>query len=268
MALREDLWSARRRALEARESRERAELDAHRLLERAEEGTHRQIEARQEEDRARRKRAGLAARLKSAEDTLRLTEAQHASARAAAHRLSRLAGEAAERQAKAELAEEEALAEVARIDHELRRAELLPPATPVEVKATGFETGARPARPFLTSLVIGGVAMVVVVTAWTVGGSSDADPGAAERSSQPNHETTSGAVVPDAEGQSALDARRSLAAAGLSLAGVVPTVGTPGEVVRSVPAAGRNVTPGTPVTLYIGVEVNRYQRETFAFTGR
>lgn len=301
MAVRQELWSAKRKALETRQIRERAELDAQQLLERAK-------EARRAEDRARKELDRLTARLKAAEQTVRSAEAQHASASAAAGRVTRVAADAAEKKARAHQAEEAALAEVSRIEHRLRQADVVvkaapseeapseettsvvggdappviiddeadepgdepepTPARPTEARVAGFEMSGRPSRLLLASLAMGGLAIVVVVTAWALGGSSGVDPRAADpQGAQQNIETGTGAVVPDAEGLSAFDARRRLMAAGLSLAEVVPTPGIPGEVVRSVPAAGRHVPPGTPVTLYIGVEANRYEREvTSAFT--
>jgi hypothetical protein len=308
MTLREELWSAKRKALEARQSRERAELDAQRLFERAEEAAHRERELHLEAERARKERARLAARLKTTEETLRHSEAEHVSIADAARRLAHIAAEAATKEARARRAEEDALAEAARIEEELRPAdeeelrpadeEELPPADEVreerppdpampvaqdeppvvipDVEETSDEpeppapadraTRTRREKrdrqwgPFLASLVLAGSALGVGA-AWALV-TRDAEPtGAEPEGAEPSVTSPAGAVVPDAEGLTALDARRRLAAAGLTLAEVVPIPGTPGQVVGSVPAAGRRVTPGTPVTLYVGVERDRYDRE-------
>jgi hypothetical protein len=293
MTLREELWSAKRKALEARQSRERAELDAQRLSERSEEAAHRERELHLESERARKERARLAARLKAAEETLRHAEAEHASISDAARRLAHIATEAATKEGRARRAEEEALAEAARIEEELRPADEVreertpdpampvarrdeppvvipdveeasdepePPAAADEATGTRSEKRDRPWGPRLATLVLAGSALGVGA-AWALVSSDAEPPGAEPEGAEPSVTSAAGAVVPDAEGLSALDARRRLTAAGLTLAEVVPIPGTPGVVVGSVPAAGRHVTPGTPVTLYVGVERDRYDRE-------
>jgi hypothetical protein len=266
VALGEEPGSAGGKALEARQAREQAALDARLLLEQAQESARRETLVRHEAERAREERAGLAGQLTSAEDTARQVEARLASSAEDARRLAHLAGEAAAREAQARRAEEEALAEAARTADEIRR----------EAAATRPQERDRPPGPPLTLLLLGGLGSVivaVVIAAWVLGLPIGAEPPIAEPASPdstvergtgdvvPDTEGLSGDVVPDTEGLSALDARRRLIAAGFTLAEVVPTPGTPGQVVRSAPATGRHVTPGTPVTLYIGVKPNRYERE-------
>jgi hypothetical protein len=141
------------------------------------------------------------------------------------------------------------------------------PAAPVlGPPVAGFEEDPR--ERFFT--VLFGVLALVSVTASIVISSTSDGPRYArllplrEATTPGVGETTPGitVVVPDPGGLSALEARRKLVAKGLTLAGVTPTPGTPGVVVRSTPGPGREVSAGTGVTLYVGVEPKRYELET------
>jgi hypothetical protein len=68
--------------------------------------------------------------------------------------------------------------------------------------------------------------------------------------------------VPDVRGMSALDARTLLERAGLRLERSRPIIGTPGEVVATVPAIGGHVPTGTPITLLVGAEAQRIRIST------
>jgi hypothetical protein len=71
-----------------------------------------------------------------------------------------------------------------------------------------------------------------------------------------------GPVVPETAGLSAAEARNRLLASNLQVVRVVPTPGEPGVVMRSRPGAGRPVTPGMAVILYIGVDEARFEQES------
>lgn len=66
-----------------------------------------------------------------------------------------------------------------------------------------------------------------------------------------------GILVPDVRGESASDARLALQEAGLVFEGVEAAIGAPGRVLETSPAVGRLVEPDTPVTLIVGVEIER-----------
>ena len=66
-----------------------------------------------------------------------------------------------------------------------------------------------------------------------------------------------GIEVPNVRGMPASDARTELERAGLTFAEPRATLGTPGLVLRTEPNIGRQVPPGTPVTIVIGVEAER-----------
>jgi PASTA domain len=139
------------------------------------------------------------------------------------------------------------------------------PAAPVpRPPVSGF--GEDPARFFTVLFRV--MALVSVTASIVISSLSDGPRGRPlplrEATTPGVGETTPGitVVVPDPGGLSALEARRELAATGLTLAGVRPTPGTPGVVVRSTPEPGREVSAGTWVTLYVGVEPKRYERET------
>jgi serine/threonine-protein kinase len=73
----------------------------------------------------------------------------------------------------------------------------------------------------------------------------------------PAPQTTSGLVVPDVLGLSALDARRLLERSGLEVAASEPAPGPPGEVVGTSPRVAELVAPGTRVTLFVGTTSDR-----------
>jgi hypothetical protein len=265
--------AAQRKALKARERRQQIELEARRLYERAEAAALKAAEARQAREWARKERARRAVRLTTAEEDARQAEARHAATTDVARRLAEIAAHAAAEQNEARKAEEEALAEAARIEDEFRSTGEVRSKLPAEHAAPVVESDPPVLIPTVEELVsdrtrslgavgllLGALVLVVAVTARSL----TAPTAAVRRASEPRAveaRTPAGTVVPDARGLSAFDARRRLVAAGLALAGVVPTPGTPGLVVRLTPAVGRRITPGTPVTLHIGVEPNRYELE-------
>jgi beta-lactam-binding protein with PASTA domain len=63
-------------------------------------------------------------------------------------------------------------------------------------------------------------------------------------------------------GLSASIARRRLLRVGLRVEELVPVAGIPGVVVRTQPAPGEGVSPGTQVTLFIGVEKERLPEQS------
>jgi hypothetical protein len=70
-----------------------------------------------------------------------------------------------------------------------------------------------------------------------------------------------GITIPDVRGTSAADARVRLEQSGLDFAGVTPKVGAPGQVLATYPSVGRSVSPGTSVTVVVGVEPERLRSE-------
>jgi PASTA domain len=73
-----------------------------------------------------------------------------------------------------------------------------------------------------------------------------------------------GSIVPDVSGLTASDARGQLLEVDLALGSAIPTPGPPGAVVRTDPASGRAVPPGTAVTIYVGVESHRMKEASDA----
>jgi hypothetical protein len=86
--------------------------------------------------------------------------------------------------------------------------------------------------------------------------------GGGERSPAPPSSprvSLAGIEVPDLVGLSASRARRGLLRAGLEIDRLVPVAGTPGVVLRTQPPPGKAVSPGTRVTLFVGVEPERLE---------
>jgi serine/threonine-protein kinase len=67
--------------------------------------------------------------------------------------------------------------------------------------------------------------------------------------------------LPNVAGLSAEEAEARLREAGLAVTAVLPTSGTPGHVIRTDPAAGAAVSPGSGVTLFVGVTPDRLRQE-------
>ena len=72
---------------------------------------------------------------------------------------------------------------------------------------------------------------------------------------------TVGVTVPEVEGLSAMEAGTVLDRAGLLVIDAEPTPGPPGKVVRTDPAVGAIVEPGTPIVLYVGASSDRLKDE-------
>jgi hypothetical protein len=72
---------------------------------------------------------------------------------------------------------------------------------------------------------------------------------------------TSQLTVPSLSGLTAAEARQELVRAGLVLDDLVAARAEPGRVVGSVPAQGHAVSPGTAVTLLVGVDQQRFRLE-------
>jgi hypothetical protein len=68
--------------------------------------------------------------------------------------------------------------------------------------------------------------------------------------------------IPDVRGMPASDARAQLERAGLKFVGAEAAVGTPGQVLWTRPAIGRQVPSDTPVTIVVGVDAGRFVLET------
>ena len=72
----------------------------------------------------------------------------------------------------------------------------------------------------------------------------------------------SGIVVPELAGLTASQARQVLATVNLRVGGINPVQGEPGVVAGTRPATGEVLGPGEAVTLLIGVEPDRLERES------
>jgi beta-lactam-binding protein with PASTA domain len=72
---------------------------------------------------------------------------------------------------------------------------------------------------------------------------------------------TRGIRIPDVVGMPASDARARLERAGLKFAKALATVGPPGQVVWTRPAIGHAVREDTPITIFVGVSVERYYHD-------
>jgi hypothetical protein len=72
----------------------------------------------------------------------------------------------------------------------------------------------------------------------------------------------SGIVVPELAGLTASQAREVLLTVNLRMGGINPVQGEPGVVAGTRPATGEVVRPGEAVTLLIGVESDRLERES------
>jgi serine/threonine protein kinase len=68
--------------------------------------------------------------------------------------------------------------------------------------------------------------------------------------------------VPVVTGMSVAQARDALARMGLAVLDVVPTLGSPGRVVRTDPTSGRRIGSTTSVILYVGTTPDRLQGES------
>jgi hypothetical protein len=103
---------------------------------------------------------------------------------------------------------------------------------------------------------------VVATPAASPDASLPASPPAAPPPSPSPPAGSEGAIaVPNLAGLSALEARARLVEAGLGYGGNVPIQGTPGVVIRSDPASGERVAPGTLVKILVGADLDRLQEE-------
>jgi serine/threonine-protein kinase len=107
------------------------------------------------------------------------------------------------------------------------------------------------------ALVLAGIIVAaLVVTRGGGAGTSPAPP------SSPSIFPDAGVDVPNLVGLSASMARRRLLRVGLRVDQLVPVAGIPGVVVRTQPPPGKGVSPGTQVTLFIGVEKERLPEQS------
>jgi PASTA domain len=113
--------------------------------------------------------------------------------------------------------------------------------------------------------VVGGGAMAATVAAvawWGSAAVEETGPPSPRATAPDTAEVSSTLrVVPDIAGLPIMEARDRLLDAGLGLARVLPTPGPPGVVVRIEPGPGRPLPSGTAVTLYVGVEPDRFVQE-------
>jgi hypothetical protein len=105
------------------------------------------------------------------------------------------------------------------------------------------------------AVVIGGLGGMALTR---VGGG---EPLAAEQAPRLEQARAPQPTVPVLAGLTAADARRALVEAGLTLEEIVPAEGEPGRVVGSEPGPDQPVAPGTAVTMFVGVEPQRFREE-------
>jgi PASTA domain-containing protein len=98
------------------------------------------------------------------------------------------------------------------------------------------------------------LAVAVAVAVWPLPSTSEPID---DRPTAPIIDATPGIDVPDVRGMSVLEARAQLEHAGLRFERATAVVGTPGEVLGTLPSTGLSVPSATPVILIIGVEAER-----------
>jgi PASTA domain-containing protein len=95
--------------------------------------------------------------------------------------------------------------------------------------------------------------LAAAVTIWPLLRASDSP----KALSIPRLDAPLGVDVPDVRGMSVFEARVVLERAGLRFERATAAVGTPGQVLGTLPSIGRSVASGTPVTLIVGVQIER-----------
>ena len=140
-----------------------------------------------------------------------------------------------------------------------------PPAAPVEPSPVPVAPShVRTPSRRMGLAVVGGGAMAATVAAvawWGSAAVEETGPPSPRATVPDTAEVSSLPVVPDIAGLPIMEARDRLLDAGLGLARVLPTPGPPGVVVRIEPGPGRPLPSGTAVTLYVGVEPDRFVQE-------
>jgi hypothetical protein len=116
---------------------------------------------------------------------------------------------------------------------------------------------ARVKKAGLTMIVVG---LVVGAAAFFLSDRGLSSPGGSPPAPRPGasvQANAAGVAVPPVAGSTVMRARIKLFEVGLQFDRAIPTSGPPGFVVRTQPAIGTKVQPGTTVTLYVGAPPDR-----------